>query len=127
MNSSIHRPALGKRLNKPGIEVRIAYGRAIPIPITIIATVAGSKGWVCAHAKAAAKIAKLHGVLNTAARKPIPTVPKPVPELDLEATDDGTVIVKTSNINKDSTTSNSAIAVTKAGLRNWSPHCKTVP
>ena len=128
LNSSIHRPALGKDFSNPGIEVSIAYGKAIPRPINIIATVASGNLWVCAQAKAAAKIAKLHGVLSIAARKPMPTAPKyPFCPWDFPEIEAGTVIAKMPNIKSARTTSSNAIAATKAGLLNWSPQLRTVP
>ena len=61
--------------------------------------------WVWAHANAAAKIAKLHGVAKTAAKKPIATVPAQPLWLPVRlVTEAGIPILKTPNINKPSTT-----------------------
>ena len=117
LNNSIQRPGLGVLLNNAGIAVNIANGAAIPIPITIIASVARPSGCACAQANAAANIAKLHGVLSIAAKNPIPTAPpNPFPEPLLPDIDEGTVIVNRPNINNASTTISIAIPATNAGV-----------
>ncbi len=128
LNSSVHLPDLGRYFSEPGIEVRIAYGAAIPRPMSIIARVDSASCWVCAHAKTAVKIAKLHGVLKMAAKNPMPMelgIPLAGPLFCDIA--DGTMNVKVPNINRAKTTIRIVMATRKIGFLKWSPHWNTVP
>ncbi len=51
----------------------------MPTPMSTMAVLLTSKGWVCAHTRTKPSRAPLHGVLRTPAKKPMPTVPA-IPE-----------------------------------------------
>ena len=72
---------------------------------------------VCAQANTKVRIAKLHGVLNTAAKNPIPTKPaNPLPSPDLLDTEAGMPNENTPNINIANPTSKATVATTTAGF-----------
>ena len=92
-----------------------------------MAIVPSQRFWVCAHAKTAARIAKLQGVLRIAARKPMPRAPanpflaEPVPAIEL-----GTAKVNRPNMNIARMTIRIAIANMTIGILNGSPHASTL-